>query len=250
MEKALKKQNSVGISGSALKIIAIVTMFIDHTAASIFPRMLQSFDYLEYREFLIVVYRIMRFIGRVAFPIFIFLMIEGLFKTKNIKKYIMRMGMFALISEIPFDLAFTGRTLEFEYQNVYFTLFIGLICMTVVEMIRKKYKDIIIQTVAVAVVGVVGAVVAELLRTDYGWKGIACIMVMYAFSYNRVALMISGAISFAWELTAPLAFIGVGFYNGKRGLNLKYVFYAFYPAHLLLLYGVVCLLNLQGFNTM
>ena len=82
----------------------------------------------------------------------------------------------------------------------------------------------------------VGYFVAEILYTDYAGLGVICIMVIYLFRQNRIIQAFSGAVAFMWEIPAPLAFVPVAFYNGKRGWKMKYFFYIFYPAHLLLLY--------------
>ena len=130
-------ENKKGISGSTLKMIAIVTMVIDHIGAAVLARLLMvnglgELDqtnadaimlWLSANGALYWTYTIMRMIGRVAFPIFCFLLVEGFLHTHDVKKYAMRLGLFALISEIPFDLAFSSKILEFNYQNVFFTLF-------------------------------------------------------------------------------------------------------------------------------
>ena len=132
-----------GISGSTLKMIAIVTMLIDHIGAAVLARLLMVnglgeldqtntdaiMQWLSANGALYGTYTVMRMIGRVAFPIFCFLLVEGFLHTHDVKKYAMRLGLFALLSEIPFDLAFSSKILEFNYQNVFFTLFIGLLTM-------------------------------------------------------------------------------------------------------------------------
>ena len=131
-----------GISGSTLKLIAIITMLIDHTAATILDRTLiarglgnLSGDVQATQDFLVqngTLYGIdmaRRLIGRLAFPIFCFLLIEGFLHTRNVWKYAIRLGVFALISEIPFDLAFHAKFFYFQYQNVFFTLLIGVLVM-------------------------------------------------------------------------------------------------------------------------
>ena len=113
-----------GFSGSTLKLIAIITMLIDHIGAAVIARLLIAG---QGSELLYKIYYAMRAVGRVAFPIFCFLLVEGFFYTGSRKKYALRLFGFALLSEIPFDLAFSGKILEFGYQNVFFTLLIGLL---------------------------------------------------------------------------------------------------------------------------
>ena len=141
-----------GISGSTLKMIAIVTMLIDHIGAAVLARLLMVnglgeldqtntdaiMQWLSANGALYGTYTVMRMIGRVAFPIFCFLLVEGFLHTHDVKKYAMRLGLFALLSEIPFDLAFSSKILEFNYQNVFFTLFIGLLTMIAYRAVEEK----------------------------------------------------------------------------------------------------------------
>lgn len=244
-----------GISGSTIKIIAIVTMLIDHIGATILGRYIMMSGFMEIAASsdvnainrwlmengtLYNIYQIMRMIGRVAFPIFCFLLVEGFLRTRDVKKYALRLGAFALISEIPFNLALTSRVTELQYQNVYFTLLIGLLTMMVFDKIEKREWVRPAKLFLCGIAVVAGAVLAELLRTDYGAIGVLCILVLYIFRNRKPLQIIAGCISFLWEITAPLAFIPIAFYNGKRGLRLKYIFYVFYPLHLLVLY-LICM---------
>lgn len=225
------KQNR-GISGSTIKIIAVISMLIDHTAAGILPWYIPAEG-----GTIFIIYSVMRAIGRLGFPIFCFLLVEGFEHTRSIKKYGQRLFIFALISEIPFDLLFKGQILEFTYQNVYFTLFIGLIVMAACRFIENSSRIYIsLKSFLCIAATAAGMVIAQLMHTDYGAIGIFCIMILYFTRFRKSTQIIAGCISFAWEITAPLAFIPIGFYNHKRGLKMKYFFYAFYPAHLLILY--------------
>lgn len=260
MDSAVMKQTGTeafaqkrGISGSTLKIIAIIAMLIDHIGAVILERILinaglftvmQSGDTNAIMQFytenagLLTLYTVMRqFIGRLGFPIFCFLLVEGFLHTRNVTKYAVRLGIFALISEVPFDFAFAGKPFYFGYQNVFFTLFIGLLVMLAYQAIAEKMKAHVAVKVLLYIASFgAGALFAAFLRTDYGAIGIMCIMALYIFRKNKVFQIIAGCAAFLWEITAPLAFIPIGFYNGKRGLKMKYVFYAFYPLHLFVLY--------------
>ena len=141
------------IPGSTLKIIAMVCMLIDHTAAVLFDRILISrgllnavnasdggASFLSTGNTAVIYYAdmIMRAIGRISFPIFCFLLIEGFMHTHDVKKYALNLGIFALVSEIPFDLAFAGKPFYLNYQNVFFTLFIGLVMMIFLQKIDEK----------------------------------------------------------------------------------------------------------------
>lgn len=224
-----------GFSGSTLKLIAIVSMLIDHIGASVLENGLlrsslaPSGSVLHNR--LSVLDDILRAIGRPAFPIFCFLLVEGFLHTRDSRKYAIRLFLFALISEIPFDLAIYRTLVNWGMQNVFFTLLIGLLVMMACT---HFFKNIWMQSVIFAL----GLVAGYLLHTDYGFKGVLLIEILYFFRYDRKNQCIAGAISFSWEMTAPLAFLPIYFYNGKRGLSLKYFFYLFYPVHLLILAGI------------
>ena len=131
------------MSSLVLKITALITMIIDHYGA-IFQGN-------------IIIYRI---IGRLAFPIYCFLLVEGYTHTSNIKKYASRLIAFAIISEIPFDLAFFGK-IGFEHQNIFFTLFIGLAAIYFIDNKEGKYST------NSAFIIIAASVIATLLRTDY-----------------------------------------------------------------------------------
>lgn len=139
MEHAqLQLQGKKGISGSAVKIIAVVCMLIDHIAAVILLRILLADGYVDLREegLLYFVYQVMRSIGRLSFPIFCFMLVEGFQWTGNVRKYALRLAVFAAVSEIPFDLASCGR-ITWKYQNVFLTLFLGLFVLCAFVYFRK-----------------------------------------------------------------------------------------------------------------
>lgn len=252
------EEKKFGLSGSTLKWIAIITMLIDHIGASILTKQLLymgsnpedfggvSAGFIEQYNNLYYIMRATRIIGRIAFPIFCFLLVEGFLRTKDLKKYLSRMTLFALLSEIPFDLIFSGELIYWGYQNVMITLLIGMLTMYGCKVIEEKIPDRVGQFVAWGACFAAGAVVAELLKTDYGAKGIIPIMVLYFLRHFKLYQMIGGALSFVWELPAPLAFLFIGFYNGKRGMRMKYFFYLFYPVHLLLLYLICMVLGLAS----
>lgn len=219
-----------GITGNTLKMIAVVTMLIDHIAAVIIENKggqvltdLQGIDF------------IMRTIGRVAFPIFCYLLVQGFIHTKNRKKYGMRLFLFALISEIPFDLAFYGTWFYPKYQNVFFTLLIGLI---VLYWYEQAAGDPLKQSLSI----VIGCGASIFLQCDYNIIGIVLILILYVFREKKVMQFLFGGILAAIESisclgAASLAFIPIYCYNGKRGeKDFKYFFYWFYPVHLTLLF--------------
>lgn len=220
------------VTGGTLKIIAILTMLIDHIGATGVWNVVVQTGSERWR----ILYIVMRQIGRIAFPIFCFLLVEGFIHTHSRKKYLFRLVLFSFLSEIPFDLAFSGKLISFSNQNVFFTLSIGMICMMLTEWIQEKEEYNKEKKIVYAgIVCIVGMLLAHLLKTDYSEKGIFCIMILYYFRKNRIYQVIAGILSFLWEISAPLAFIPIGMYNGKRGVQMKYFFYFFYPVHLLIL---------------
>ena len=201
-----------------LKWIAILTMAVDHVGAVLFPGQL-----------------IFRYIGRISFPIFCFLLTEGFFHTRNIEKYMIRLGIFALISEIPYDLAFRNVLLEAEHQNVFFTLFLGVLLMYILE----KSGEIWIKATWI----ILFSWIAATIRSDYGYKAIILICIYYFLRNNLSAKTILGTgWNIFWGNTIQyygvLATIPICLYNGEKGKSMKYFFYAFYPVHLLILYIV------------
>lgn len=219
------EQRKKGLTGSTLKWIAIITMLIDHIGAGILEQLPGFFVGST-------IYRIdfvLRLIGRIAFPIFCFLLIEGFLHTSNIKKYAGRLFLFALISEIPFDLAFKHKILEFSYQNVFFTLFIGLMTLIAIKHFENNKAMKIVSMLA-------GVLLAQVLHTDYAGFGVVFILLLYMFRDNIKLRNIVSSIAIIWEITAPIAFIPITLYNGERGMRMKYFFYIFYPGHLFIIY--------------
>ncbi|MBO4847400.1 MAG: conjugal transfer protein TraX [Lachnospiraceae bacterium] len=230
------------ISADSLKWIALITMFIDHIGAGIFeksPMFISGHIKLDL---------VLRAIGRTAFPIFCFLLVEGYFHTRNRLRYGLRLFVFCLLSEIPFDLLFRQKFFTLNYQNVYFTLIIGYLCMIAMgylsEMI-KGYVSLIPQVLVLAL----GAVLAQLMHTDYGAWGVVLIGVIFLFSKNRTIQCIASVVfmlvtSFTGlisdlEAFGALAFIAIAFYSGQRKNSVnKYFFYSMYPIHLSLYAGI------------
>lgn len=246
-------QKKLEISGSTLKIIAVISMLLDHTAAVLLGHILvnngiysvsdTSFGFI--RElvqtdsvgWIYLAYQVMRrIIGRIAFPIYCFLLIEGFEKTRSRLKYAGRLFLFALVSEIPFNLAFRGSVFNSSYQNVFFTLFIGLLMIWAMEETGKHCKTLLLKLAGWALVLLAASILAENIFCDYGAHGTIAIALLYLFRKNKAEQIIAGCVAFLWEVTAPLAFIFIAFYNGKRGIKSKYFFYVFYPVHLLVLY--------------
>jgi hypothetical protein len=255
----------------ALKLLAIVFMLIDHIGV-ILVSQTDNWN----------LYLLCRGLGRLAFPIFAFLLVEGFYRTSNVKKYMERLGLFALISEIPFDIAFYqvryGSTIWqdlfqnsggrfntdplemvihrlFEHQNIFFTLFLGLLLMYYLKQVERKFKNqAVLCNVWEALLVICFSALAYLIKCDYGMAGVLVILAFYVFRGSKllqsVALFIitisllcnvkyfltTGDIINIIGLLATLAMLPISFYNDKKGKDVKYLFYIFYPGHLILLY--------------
>ena len=210
-------------------MVAILSMLIDHTGAMLFPQVYS-----------------LRIIGRLAFPIFAFLIVEGYTHTKNVYKYMGRLAVFAILSEIPFNILHSYQWFDVSFkesgQNIFFTLLIGLI--TIHMMHNLNSQNIICRLLP----GILGMALAEWLHTDYGYLGVLTILLFYLFREERarallfVALLhIFSGLEFAvrgfipFQCFAAFSVILIAFYRGRKGPSLKYFFYAFYPAHIIVL---------------
>ena len=230
-----------GFTGNGLKLFAMAVMLIDHLAYSWYGTVFSGSVYL-----------LMRIVGRFAFPIFAYMIAVGARHTHDIKKYLLRLLAFAFISELPFDLAFgfagPGQWLEFTHQNVFFTLFLGLLTLAMTQFFRKNLgRFYMIPSVAVLLLLMAAA---EFLNTDYAAVGVLSIFLFYIGMDKEnavrapVFLVAIAVLSIDWttlinflELFAIMALCPILLHNGQRGTKMnKWVFYAYYPAHLLALY--------------
>lgn len=231
MLDSLNNPKHTFLSGGALKIIAMVTMVIDHFGAYILLPWINLNFYSPDTTPIVDYYTISRAIGRLAFPIFCFLLVEGAHHTRDINKYMLRLGIFALVSEIPFDLARGLNFFDFSYQNVFFTLLLGLAAIAVIQ----KSNSLPVKILGVAV----AAYLSYLLKTDYDIIGVLLIVVLYTLREFRFIQSMAGIIAYLeYNFYGIPAFILTYFYNGERGrFNTKW-FYAFYPVHLLIYAGI------------
>ena len=224
-----------------LKIIAAVIMLLDHSWATLFPG----------QEWLTAV-------GRIAFPIFAFQTVEGFFHTHDRKNYLKRMFIFALISEIPFNLM-NGGIIYPIHQNVMFTFCLGIIMMMLLEKAKKKSRTVFI--IAVVITLPVSFLLGFVTFVDYFGYGLWTVLIFYLFrnvKYGRIAEL-AGIVCINWFMIgglvfnvpffghmigipeqglAILALIPIWLYNGEKGCSgkwAKYFFYIFYPAHMLML---------------
>lgn len=214
--------NNKPLSQEGLKCVACVTMLIDHVGAVFFPQNLW-----------------LRIIGRLAFPIYCFLLAEGAHHTKNPAKYALRLFIGLLLAEIPFDLALYGQ-LSFSHQSVMFTLLLAF-CMA---MVTRK-----LPLIGKALAVIPFYIAAELLHTDYGGLGIiiAAVFIIGRDLPEPLVIQTAGLAiaNLAWFTTsiiqpfAVAAMIPISLYSGKkdsRSKLLQWAFYLFYPVHLMILW--------------
>lgn len=214
-----------------IKIIACFTMILDHIKYAI-P---------STNNFITV------YLGRLAFPLFAFLISEGFTHTSDLKKYYKRLLIFGVISQIPFMLF---RTLvgEWKLLNIMFTLLLGLICITIYEKESRKWISI------PAIIAIV--ILGELINVDYRWFGVLTVFLIHLLKNKKLLLVILyfpitfifyytliGNAIFKLEyllyvICTVLSLIFVILYNGKQGKKMKNFFYWFYPIHMLIVYGL------------
>ncbi|MCI6093004.1 conjugal transfer protein TraX [bacterium] len=226
--------------GEDLKLWAMWSMLIDHAGAVLIENT-SLYQITGFRMLAVAC----RLIGRISFPLICFLLIEGFCHTEDRRKYLMRMGCFALISEIPFDLAFFSK-LDLQRQNVFFTLFTGILLLYALEKAETLEHSPLIRSFMMAAAILAGCAAATAGRFDYSYMGILLIAALYLFRKDRKKQCIAGAVLSLYELTAALAFILVGKYNGEKGDGRlpRNWFYIFYPLHLLVLSAIVFLLKM------
>lgn len=212
------------LDSNVLKLIAVISMTIDHIGFILFPDQMW-----------------LRCIGRLAFPIYAYLITEGYLHTRNVKKYLLRLGILAVLSEIPFNLAISGSISYPASQNVFLTLFLGLLAIALMDKGQLYLPQ---NLTALSILPVMLACIAAIsLRTDYDCYGILIISLFYIAKTKPLLQFLSiGVMQYLMgtiQLFGQLAFIPIFLYNGKKGRTSKFLqwaFYLYYPLHLLLLY--------------
>ena len=219
-------------SGVQLKYIAFLSMLIDHVNKALMYPLLTENGFLRY------VSDVFDILGRVAFPIFMFFLVEGFFKTGNRFKYLLNLIIFGIISEIPFDLFQSAVFFQPNSNNVMFTLVLALVMIWVIDELKVP-KSYIIPPVLWFPVSIIIVITVCLLSMiwglDYEYHGILIAYFFYIFRNNPILSIIGGYLSI---FKTPWALLGFGLtltYNGKRGKQNKILNYLFYPVHLLIL---------------
>lgn len=207
-----------------LKVIAIIAMLIDHMGLFLFPQ-----------------YVIFRIIGRLAFPLFCWLIANGAKHTHNMGRYLQRLYWFALIAQVPYFLANHLINPHFSGLNVFCTLFFGLLAICFIQRFSNWVYWLIVTAVF--------AVIAQFLQADYGGLGVASIVLFYVFySHFRMMALAQVMLYFAPFILLPdylsklfepfglFSLFFIRFYNDKPGITAKYLFYIIYPVQYLVFY--------------
>ena len=180
---------------------------------------------------------IMQLIGGMAIPVFAFLLVEGFRNTSDYKKYLLTMIITALVSEIPYDLAICGKVWDLSSQNAMITMCICLIMLKCMELFSNSSG---FAGSMVRILIMIAAIVwVSIFCAEYGLCMVLLVTVFYVFDTKNVLKTVLGCIISLMYVTGPIAFYGIWCYNGERKDRInKYVYYAFYPLHLLML-GVI-----------
>lgn len=215
------------MSSFGLKIIALISMLFDHCGYIFFNRI-----------------TFMNVIGKLSFPIFAFQISEGYKYTKNLKLYFFRLFMFAIAAQLPFILFLNCLGTTTFTLNIFFTLFLGLLSITVYDKSKNKKLSLLFVLFIITI--------AQVINCDYGWFGITIIFLFYLFKDKKLfmnlsfilAVVIKYIISYIqspnkihiyFAISTCLSLLFINLYNNKKGRNIKYLLYIFYPLHLMVL---------------
>lgn len=216
-------------SGAQLKYLAFISMLIDHVNNAIVTPMLDGGGFLLYLS------NIFSILGRIAFPIFIFFIVEGFFKTSNRKKYLITLLIFGVISEVPFDM-FTSKTFfDPHWNNMMFTLALCLITIWIIDSIKNKLDNKVLWYVISIIIVILFGFLAMQLSLDYDYHAIVVAYLFYIF-YDKP--MLGAGLGYLSIIKELYSFLGFGMtltYNGERGRQYKWLNYFFYPVHILIL---------------
>lgn len=262
------------ITSDFLKIIAVITMIIDHVGLGLLSKYLKVITDIDLFFKVKTMYDATRIIGRIALPIFAYQLVQGFYNTRNRKKYAINLLVFALISEIPFDLIMEDTLFYFGYQNVIWTLLFGYLSIWAMDTINEKCKSLSIVKINMlkVLVGILFVFTANIMRTDYKGYGVLLIITIYLFYTSREKIclyapfifiltdftftllrttrfnfLFGGPVKASFdtilsaiilECYSILAFYFIYFDNGKRKIKgkIKYLFYFIYPVHIMVIY--------------
>lgn len=231
-------KNRLDLSAFDLKLLAMAAMLVDHMGYLLFPTAMW-----------------MRCVGRLAFPIFAFQVAEGWYRTRDRRRYFLRLALCGLLSEIPFDLAIGGQLIDPGYQNVLWTFCIAAAALWAMEALRRLQIPL---PLAALCAGTAGYLLGEALQSDYFGPGVLLVLA-FALCRGRsggrigelaAMVIVNGrllpsASMTVWGMELPVQLLAaaalplIWLYRGRQGPHspvLQGIWYAFYPAHLLLLW--------------
>lgn len=229
MEKIKKLK---GINGAQLKYIAFSSMFIDHFNKAIIT------PFLTGTGPMVIITTIFDILGRIAFPIFAFMVVEGFFKTKSQWKYLRNLLIFAVISEIPYDMFQSAEFVNTWSQNILWGLALGLFTIMVIDKLKEKIKKRPLWIFVSLLIVALSSLGSMLISSDYEYYAIIIIYLYYIFYDKRLVASGLGYLVIIKEIYAILGFATVLLYNGEKGKQNKIFNYLFYPVHLLI-FGII-----------
>lgn len=221
-----------GINGAQLKYIAFASMFIDHFNKAIIT------PFLTGTGPMVIITTIFDILGRIAFPIFAFMVVEGFFKTKSQWKYLRNLLIFAVISEIPYDMFQSAEFVNTWSQNILWGLALGLFTIMVIDRLKDYIKKRSLWIFVSLLIVALSSLGSMLISSDYEYYAIIIIYLYYLFYDKRLVASGLGYLVIIKEIYAILGFATVLLYNGEKGKQNKIFNYLFYPVHLLI-FGII-----------
>ena len=216
-------------NGAQLKYLAFASMLIDHVNNALVTPMLNG------EGFLLHLSNLFSILGRIAFPLFVFFIVEGFFKTRSRKRYLTTLLIFGVISEVPFDM-FTSKTFFDPYwNNMMFTLALCLVTIWLIDSLKEKLANRVIWYVVSIILVILFGLLAMGLSLDYDYHAILVAYLFYIFYHKPLLGAALGYLSIIKEVYSFLGFAMTLTYNGQRGKQYKWLNYAFYPVHILIL---------------
>lgn len=227
-----KIKNLKGINGAQLKYIAFTSMFIDHFNKAIIT------PFLTGTGPMVIITTIFDILGRIAFPIFAFMVVEGFFKTKSQWKYLRNLLIFAVISEIPYDMFQSAEFVNTWSQNILWGLALGLFTIMATDKLKAYIKKRPLWIFVSLLLVALSSLGSMLISSDYEYYAIIIIYLYYIFYDKRLLASGLGYLVIIKEIYAILGFATVLLYNGEKGKQNKIFNYLFYPVHLLI-FGII-----------
>lgn len=239
-----------GISQEGLKLVACITMLIDHIGYEIIYPIYSSVAVLNEPQERYQLYLLFRCIGRISFPIFAFLLVEGIHHTRNRKNYALRLAAGAILAEIPYNLMVSGKAFWIQ-QSVMATLLLGFLAV----MAMERCSAIAWKPVA----ALPFVLLAEVFSVDYGWAGVVLIALfelsretyspnlmrlggmVVLFHYMSSYVFRIGGVEIPMQVLGVLSLLFISNYDGRKLTRSKAVqwgFYLFYPIHMLILWAI------------